>query len=312
MTPSTRLTASLLLLAAPVRATWSILVLDTRTGEIVIASATCVDNSDLLNWTPVVIPGVGVAVCQAASPTDLKVLIHERMLLGHSPERIKTRIDKKYGTVGSFQYAILDMQGRSLLFTGGTNGAWAGGVTGQDGDLIYGNQGLDTVFGGQQADVMFGGQDDDLTYGNRQSDMIYGNRDEDTVYGGQDEDTVYGGQCEDTVWGNKGDDLLFGNRDDDVLYGGGGDDTMGGGQGTDIFVFETESGSDVISDFDTDAGEVLDLTRLGFDEDFAAFKAGRIDENADGDAVVDLGGDNKIVLLGVGVDDLQASHFTLV
>ena len=87
---------------------------------------------------------------------------------------------------------------------------------------------------------------------------------------------------------------------------------MGGGQGTDIFVFETESGSDVISDFDTDAGEVLDLTRLGFDEDFATFKAGRIDENADGDAVVDLGGDIKIVLLGVGVDDLQASHFTLV
>jgi len=100
-----------------------------------------VDNSDLLNWTPVVIPGGGVAVCQAASPTDLKVLIHERMLLGHSPERIKTRIDKKYGTVGAFQYAILDMQGRSLLFTGGTNGAWAGGVTGQDGDLIYAIQG---------------------------------------------------------------------------------------------------------------------------------------------------------------------------
>lgn len=132
---------ALLLLAAPARATWSILVLNTKTGEIVIASATCVDNSDLLNWTPVVIPGVGVAVCQAASPNDLKVLIHERLLLGHSPERIKARIDKKYGSVGAFQYAILDMQGRSLLFTGGTNGAWAGGVTGQDGDLIYAIQG---------------------------------------------------------------------------------------------------------------------------------------------------------------------------
>ena len=182
----------------------------------------------------------------------------------------------------------------------------------EDGDLIYGSQSFDTVFGGQQADVIFGGQDDDLTYGNRQSDMIYGNRDEDMVYGGQDEDTVHGGKGEDTVWGNKGDDLLFGNRDDDVLYGGVGDDTMGGGQGTDIFVFESEPSSDVISDFGTDAGEVLDLTRLGFDEDFTTFKAGRIDENADGDEVVDLGGDNKILLLGVGVDDLQASHFTLV
>jgi uncharacterized protein DUF1028 len=129
------------LLTAPLRATWSILVINTRTGEMVIASATCVDNSDLLNWTPVVLPGIGIAVCQAASPTELKVLIHDRMLLGHSPERIQTRIENKYGNVGGFQYAILDLQGRSLLFTGNTNGAWAGGVTGQVGDLIYSIQG---------------------------------------------------------------------------------------------------------------------------------------------------------------------------
>lgn len=129
------------LLTAPLRATWSILVLDTRTGEFVIASATCVDNSDLLQWTPVVLPGIGVAVCQAASPTELKVLIHDRMLEGQSPERIQTRIENKYASVGAFQYAILDMQGRSLLFTGNTNGRWAGGVTGQVGDLIYAIQG---------------------------------------------------------------------------------------------------------------------------------------------------------------------------
>jgi hypothetical protein len=132
---------ALALLTAPLRATWSILVVNTRTGEMVIASATCVDNSDLLNWTPVVLPGIGIAVCQAASPTELKVLIHDRMLLGHSPERIQTRIENKYSNVGGFQYAILDLQGRSLLFTGNTNGAWAGGVTGQVGDLMYSIQG---------------------------------------------------------------------------------------------------------------------------------------------------------------------------
>ena len=114
------------------------------------------------------------------------------------------------------------------------------------------------------------------------------------------------------IVGNRGNNLLSGAAGDDTLSGGAGNDTLSGGSGAGVFVFETESGSDVISDFDTDAGEVIDLTRLGFDEDFAAFKAGRMDENADGDAVVDLGGDNKIVLLGVGVDDLQASHFTLV
>jgi len=132
---------AVLFLVAPLRATWSIIVLNTRTGEIAVASATCVDNSDLLSWTPMVIPGVGVAVCQAASPREIKVLIHDLMIDGISPKRIQARIEKRFTNPPGYQYAMIDMQGRSLLFTGSRNGPWAGGVTGQDGDFIYCIQG---------------------------------------------------------------------------------------------------------------------------------------------------------------------------
>lgn len=128
-------------LAANAAATWSICIIDTRTGEMCVASATCVPGSDLMLWTPMMLPDVGIAVCQAASPQEMKVTMHEYMLLGHSPARLKKRVDNKFGNVGARQYAIIDMEGRYLVHTGDTNGAWAGHLTGQIGDMIYTVQG---------------------------------------------------------------------------------------------------------------------------------------------------------------------------
>lgn len=132
---------AVILLAAEAAATWSICIINTRTGEMCVASATCVPGSDLMLWTPMMIPDVGVAVCQAASPSEMKVTMHEYMLLGHSPERLKKRVDNKFGNVGARQYAIIDMEGRYLVHTGNTNGRWAGHLTGQIGDMIYTVQG---------------------------------------------------------------------------------------------------------------------------------------------------------------------------
>jgi len=53
---------SLLALCRPAGATWSIILIDTRTGEIAIASATCVDRIDLETMTPVVVAGIGAGV----------------------------------------------------------------------------------------------------------------------------------------------------------------------------------------------------------------------------------------------------------
>ncbi|NQU47839.1 MAG: DUF1028 domain-containing protein [Planctomycetes bacterium] len=132
---------ALAVLAAQATATWSICIVNTRTGEICVASATCVPGSDLMLWTPMMLPDIGVAVCQAASPQEMKVVMQEYMLLGHSPKRLKNRVDNKFGNVGARQYAIIDMEGRYLVHTGDTNGSWAGHLTGQLGDMVYTIQG---------------------------------------------------------------------------------------------------------------------------------------------------------------------------
>ena len=73
------LTLTLVLLAAgvsPAFATWSVIALDAKTGQVIIASSTCVRQEgfpsrkpngarDLMDVQAVIVPGVGVAACQA-------------------------------------------------------------------------------------------------------------------------------------------------------------------------------------------------------------------------------------------------------
>ena len=58
-----------LLLSVPstALATWSIIAVDLSTRRVVIASATCVNQNDqfLMGVQAVVVPGKGVAACQA-------------------------------------------------------------------------------------------------------------------------------------------------------------------------------------------------------------------------------------------------------
>ncbi|MEO7362696.1 MAG: hypothetical protein ABI120_20360, partial [Gemmatimonadaceae bacterium] len=61
------LLALLLVVPQVAHATWSVIAVDLATGRVVIASATCVNNTDafLMNIQAVVVPGKGVAACQA-------------------------------------------------------------------------------------------------------------------------------------------------------------------------------------------------------------------------------------------------------
>src|SRR4051812_22975665 len=56
-----------LILPSTARATWSVIAVDMATGRVVIASATCVNRDDafLMGIQAVVVPGKGVAACQA-------------------------------------------------------------------------------------------------------------------------------------------------------------------------------------------------------------------------------------------------------
>src|SRR5690242_21892905 len=84
----------LIVLAAPSRAlaTWSVIAVDRSTGRVVIASATCVDRDDefLKGVQAVVVPGKGVAACQAAvdNTHQNQMLVFQELQKGTDPAHI--------------------------------------------------------------------------------------------------------------------------------------------------------------------------------------------------------------------------------
>ena len=97
-------------------ATWSVIAVDRASGRVVIASATCVDRDDqfLMGVQAVVVPGKGVAACQAGVDATHKnqMLVFEELKKGTDPKRIIELLsaDPAYQ---SRQFGILDLQGRS-------------------------------------------------------------------------------------------------------------------------------------------------------------------------------------------------------
>ena len=55
------LLGALLVLHAPALATWSIVVLNHKTGEVCVATATCIPNFQIRRYVPVVRVGLGGA-----------------------------------------------------------------------------------------------------------------------------------------------------------------------------------------------------------------------------------------------------------
>src|SRR5215470_11820555 len=72
-------------------ATWSILAVDRSTGRVVTASATCVDGDDnrLTYGAAVVVPGKGVAACQAATDAthQNQTLVFQELERGTDPRQ---------------------------------------------------------------------------------------------------------------------------------------------------------------------------------------------------------------------------------
>lgn len=135
----------LLFIAAPLSATWSIIAVDTRTGLVVIASATCVSaeglrsRGGLKGIQAVVVPGVGVAAAQAGvdGTGANQMLIFEQMRQGTDPDQIIRMLseDPRYQ---SRQFGIVDLQGRAAGFSGAANGYASLGIQGEvTGEGIY-------------------------------------------------------------------------------------------------------------------------------------------------------------------------------
>jgi serralysin len=152
-------------------------------------------------------------------------------------------------------------------------------VGGADFDDAHGNMGNDTVRGGDGDDWVVGGKDQDELYGEAGFDIVYGNLGDDTCDGGEGADWVRGGQGDDVVRGGDGDDWLWGDR---------GDDTITGGAGADDFHVQPGSALDRVTDFRPAEGDRVLV-------DGAAYTVGV----SGADTVIDLGGGDRMVLVGV-------------
>jgi uncharacterized Ntn-hydrolase superfamily protein len=141
--PGLLLSLSTLVIAPALNATWSIIIVDTRTKEVGVASATCVQGLDLRIWSPVVVVGSGAGVAQAAPDLfgTLRPLIRDGLVKGIAPTSILSALLKQDRNRGSRQYGIVDTRGRARSYTGNLTGRWAGGLTGKVGTLVYAIQG---------------------------------------------------------------------------------------------------------------------------------------------------------------------------
>ena len=119
--------AALLAMVAPsiAFATWSVIAVDMATGRIVIASATCVNQNDefLKGVQAVVVPGKGVAACQASvdGTHANQMLVFTELQKGTDPARIIEMLSAD-PSFQSRQFGILDLTGRSAGHSGLSNG----------------------------------------------------------------------------------------------------------------------------------------------------------------------------------------------
>jgi uncharacterized Ntn-hydrolase superfamily protein len=100
----------------------------------VIASATCVDRDDqfLMGVQAVVVPGKGVAACQAGVDGTHKnqMLVFQELQKGTDPKRIIEMLSQD-PAFQSRQFGILDLQGRGAGHSGLTNGYVSQDMQGQ-------------------------------------------------------------------------------------------------------------------------------------------------------------------------------------
>lgn len=129
--------------AHTVSATWSIIVIDTRTREIAVASATCVQSINLRTYLPVVRPEFAAACAQSFVDTTgaNRLLIWNEFAVGTDPDTILALLEASDPQHQTRQYGLVDWLGRAATFTGSGDGAYANGITGNHGTLVYSIQG---------------------------------------------------------------------------------------------------------------------------------------------------------------------------
>lgn len=160
MTLRARFALALLALAGltvPAQATWSIVVLNTKTREVCVAGATCLAGMDLIRILPVVVVGEGGASAQSVSDDtgQNRLVIWNGILAGEEPARILDFLSKSDSIHKARQYGIVSMSGLPATHTGDNAGKANPDVSGIVGDWVYAIQG--NVLAGDE--VVFAARD---------------------------------------------------------------------------------------------------------------------------------------------------------
>ncbi len=133
-------------LAPVAHATWSIILVDSATGEVAVGTATCLPGTDLRAFVPVIVVGVGAGATQSqVDPSGKhKKLIFNELKAGTDPAQIIALLKLAETVPGlkcSRQYGVVDMLGGSASFSGGCNGPFRGHRFGTVGTVSYAIQG---------------------------------------------------------------------------------------------------------------------------------------------------------------------------
>lgn len=154
--------------ASPAFATWSVIALDAKTGQVIIASATCVRQEafpkrspngarDLMDVQAVIVPGVGVAACQAGvdNTRENQMLVYREIKKGTAPADIIEMLKKdpnverrQFGIVMIPNGKTITPQNNRAGFNGSGNSRSSLYFGGQVGDYFYQVQG-NTLLGDQ-------------------------------------------------------------------------------------------------------------------------------------------------------------------
>lgn len=130
-------------------------------------------------------------------------------------------------------------------------------------DSLVGGTGDDTLRGGEGRDTLIGEEGHDSIEGGDGRDTLGGGDDADTIDGGADDDLIYGDGGEDSLSGGSGNDTIYGGDDADTIDGGAGDDALYGGNGADVFVVTDNGGNDIIKDFNSGQGDIINIDYPG-------------------------------------------------
>ncbi len=187
--------------------------------------------------------------------------------------------------------------GVDIIFGGVGNDTLRGG---NQLDVLFGGDGNDTLIGGGLFDQLWGGDGDDYLDGGALGDLLVGNGGNDTLNGGGGRDDLMGNGGADDLSGGGGDDTLNGGMGWDTIAGGDGDDVLTGLNGSDKFVFDSDDGTNVISDF----VDGIDIIEIGDGLTFTDVSLTQVGND------LDLSfGSTTVRLLGVSENDIDAGDF---